>query len=91
MWTIQNDGFMKPLIKTKLKEAYNMPRQKLPKTYWQTGYMDVIRTTTILEKRSMAGSRILPFLLNPSDWIDIDTPGDWQKAESRLLKTRFSK
>jgi N-acylneuraminate cytidylyltransferase len=92
-WTIQADGFMKPLIKTKHKETYNMPRQALPKVYWQTGYVDTIRISTILEKHSMTGNRILPLVLNPGDWIDIDTPDDWQKAENLLLsgKITFSK
>ncbi len=93
MWTIQANGFLKPLIKTKRQEAYNLPRQVLPKVFWQTGYMDAIRTSTILEKHSMTGNRILPLVLNPSDWIDIDTPDDWQKAENLLLsgKITFSK
>ena len=93
MWTIQANGFLKPLIKTKRQEAYNLPRQALPKVFWQTGYMDAIRTSTILEKHSMTGNRILPLVLNPSDWIDIDTPDDWQKAENLLLsgKITFSK
>ena len=93
MWTIQADGLMKPLIKTKHKEAYNLPRQALPKVFWQTGYVDAIRTSTILEKHSMTGKRILPLVLNPGDWIDIDTPDDWQKAENLLLsgKITFSK
>ena len=93
MWTIQADGFMKPLIKTKRREAYNLPRQALPKVFWQTGYVDAIRTSTILEKHSMTGNRILPLVLNPGDWIDIDTPDDWQKAENLLLsgKITFSK
>ena len=90
MWTIQTGGFMKPLIKTKHKEAYNLPRQTLPKVFWQTGYVDTIRTATILEKHSMTGNRILPLVLNPDDWIDIDTPDDWQKAEDLLLSGKIT-
>ncbi|MDH5605484.1 MAG: acylneuraminate cytidylyltransferase family protein, partial [Anaerolineae bacterium] len=42
MWTIGADGLMKPLVDTRFKEAYNMPRQALPDVYWQTGYVDAV-------------------------------------------------
>lgn len=90
MWTIQTNGFLKPLIKTKRKEAYNLPRQTLPKVFWQTGYVDAIRTSTILEKHSMTGNRILPLVLNPDNWIDIDTLDDWQKAENLLVSGKIT-
>lgn len=86
MWAIAPDGFMQPLVKTEYQEAYNMPRQLLPEVYWQTGYVDAARSSTILEKDSMTGDRILPLLIEPGDWIDIDSPDDWQRAE-RLFKS----
>ncbi len=84
MWSIQKNGFMKPLVQSKYKEAYNMPRQLLPKVFWQTGYVDAVRASTILKKHSMTGDYILPLLLNPDEWIDIDIPGDWKKAEEKV-------
>jgi N-acylneuraminate cytidylyltransferase len=67
-------------------ELYNMPRQALPDVYWQTGYVDAIRTRTIFKKNSMTGDHILPVLMDSSDWIDIDTPDDWRRAE-RLVES----
>ncbi|MBN2502878.1 MAG: acylneuraminate cytidylyltransferase family protein [Anaerolineales bacterium] len=86
MWTIQPDGLMQPLIKTEFKEAYNMPRQALPDVYWQTGYVDAAWADTILTKHSMTGDRILPLIIDPGDWVDIDSPDDWRRAE-RLLES----
>ena len=63
-----------------------MPRQALPDVYWQTGYVDAAWTDTILEKNSMTGERILPLVIDPSEWIDIDSPDDWRRAE-RLLES----
>jgi hypothetical protein len=40
-----------------------MPRQKLPTAYWQNGYVDIVRPRTIIELGSMAGSVILPFVV----------------------------
>jgi N-acylneuraminate cytidylyltransferase len=86
MWTIDEDGVMQPLVKTEFQEAYNMPRQALPTVYWQTGYVDAAWAKTILEKRSMTGERILPLVIEPGDWVDIDSPDDWKRAE-RLITT----
>ncbi len=84
MWTLAPDGLMQPLIQTEFDEPYNMPRQTLPEVYWQTGYVDATWANTILEKNSMTGERILPLVIDPGDWVDIDSPDDWRWAE-RLL------
>jgi N-acylneuraminate cytidylyltransferase len=103
MWRIGSDGFMKPLIadveivsntdggaqagEARRLEPYNLPRQALPDVYWQTGYVDVAWADTILSMGSMTGERILPLVIDPSEWIDIDSPDDWRRAE-RLLESR---
>lgn len=78
MWQIEPDSHqLKPLLSLPdLKEPYNAPRQELPKTFWQTGHVDVIRTSTILEKGSLTGDVILPVLIDPRYTVDIDTPAD---------------
>jgi N-acylneuraminate cytidylyltransferase len=86
MWRIGADGFMQPLLQGEFREPYNLPRQVLPEVYWQTGYVDAARADTILTKNSMTGERILPLVIDPSEWIDIDTPDDWRRAE-RLLES----
>jgi len=87
MWRIGPDGFMQPLgaeLST-LHEPYNQPRQALPDVYWQTGYVDAAWAGIIQAKNSMTGERILPLVIDPSEWIDIDSPDDWRRAE-RLLE-----
>ena len=86
MWRIGSDGLMQPLITIDHPEAYNLPRQSLPEIYWQTGYVDAAWTDTILQKGSMTGDHILPLVIEPSEWIDIDSPDDWRRAE-RLLES----
>lgn len=86
MWTIGADGLLQPLIRLAgIPEPYNMPRQALPEAYWQTGYVDAAYADTLLLKESMTGTRILPVVMDPSEWIDIDSPDDWRRAE-RLLE-----
>jgi N-acylneuraminate cytidylyltransferase len=86
MWRITEDGQMAPLLHDAGDEAFNMPRQSLPATYWQTGHIDAIRTKTILEKKSMSGETILPLLLDTKYTVDIDTLDDWRRAEYSLLQ-----
>ncbi len=85
MWRIAEDGSMTPLIDLGIPEPYNMPRQDLPEVYWQTGYVDAAWSDTILSKKSMTGDVILPLVISPSDWVDIDSPDDWKRAEQMIL------
>ena len=68
-----------------IKEPYNAPRQELPPTYWQTGHVDVIRASTILEKGSLTGEVVLPVLIDPRYTVDIDTPADMARY-ARLMR-----
>ena len=81
MWRLSPEGNLRPLIDNDFEEPYNMPRQQLPLTYWQTGHIDVIRASTILEKGSMSGDNILPIIMDPRYAIDIDTAKDHPHAE----------
>ena len=86
MWRIGTDGLMQP-VGWELGipgEPYNMPRQLLPDVYWQTGYVDAAWRRTILDKDSMTGDKILPLIIDPSEWVDIDSPDDWKRAEDLL-------
>lgn len=79
MWRIE-EGQLHPLLDD-VPEAFNLPRQELPDTYWQTGHVDAIRVGTITEKGSMSGQRIVPLELDPRYTVDIDTDLDWRRAE----------
>lgn len=85
MWKMDAKGQLVPLLKTDLEEPYNMPRQQLPSTYWQTGHIDAIRSETILKKDSMSGEIILPIMIDPTFSVDIDTLLDSERAERFLF------
>lgn len=84
MWRFEPNSYMQPLLHEGYREPYNMPRQALPPTYWQTGHIDAIRASTILVKNSMTGERFLPLILDPRYTVDIDDPKDWDLAEWQL-------
>ena len=81
MWRPSDDGYLLPLMDTPFAEPYNMPRQKLPVAYWQTGHIDAIRTATIREQHSLTGRRVRPIMIDAAYCIDIDTPADFELAE----------
>ncbi len=81
MWRISPEGNLHPLIDNDFEEPFNMPRQQLPQTYWQTGHIDAIRASTILEKGSMSGDNILPLVIDPRYAVDIDTAKDHEHAQ----------
>ncbi|MCZ2128054.1 MAG: acylneuraminate cytidylyltransferase [Anaerolineales bacterium] len=67
-----------------IAEPYNAPRQILPPIYWQTGHIDAIRASTILDKKSLTGDAIYPLVIDAKYTADIDTPADWAKYETLI-------
>ena len=84
MWRFNGyDKPMRPLLEVEgISEPYNAPRQILPPVYWQTGHIDVIRTSTITRKHSLTGSVVYPLVIDARYTVDIDTPADWAKYEA---------
>lgn len=82
MWRIDG-GWLKPLLAVPgVAEPYSMPRQMLPQTYWQNGYVDVVRPHTILSGR-MAGESIIPFVIDEPIY-ELDYPEDVLHLEAAL-------
>tara|TARA_B100000959_G_C14664301_1_gene493717 strand:- start:7 stop:693 length:687 start_codon:yes stop_codon:yes gene_type:complete len=76
-WKINKYGMMKSIIKNK-KEPYNIPRQQLPKLYFQSGDIEVIKRKTIF-KGSVSGKYVLPLIVK--SYKDIDTLQDFKKIK----------
>lgn len=82
MYKITND-ILKPLFNevNGLKEPYNNVRQNLPICYFHNGCIDIMNRETI-EKGSMTGSKIYPFIMDNNEDKDIDTLSDWNRSLS---------
>ena len=78
MWFHQEDGTLKPVITTDIREAHSLPRQQLPATFLQNACVDAIRSATVLEKGSIAGNVIGAYIMQ--DCHDIDTPQQFAEA-----------
>ncbi len=88
MWTVNDDNeLMQPLLTLPdVKEPYNEPRQRLPKVYWQVGILDVIKTGTILEKKSLSGDLVLSHIVPYERSIDIDDINSFTRAAEVMAK-----
>lgn len=81
MWHMDEKNQLTPLMKD-IPECYNMPRQQLPKAYYQNACIDVIRTHVITEQHSMSGKKIAGYLMDEN--FDIDTEAEFAAAAKRI-------
>ena len=90
MWRISDENLpMTPLLTLENEpEPYNQPRQKLPQIFWHVGVLDVIRSTTIREKRSISGNKILPYIIDNEIAVDIDEMSSFEKATEIISQSK---
>lgn len=83
MWYLNENNTISPIL-NHIPEAYNMPRQQLPRVYYQNASIDVIRPTTITQSNSMSGSKIYGYIMSHN--FDIDTEEEFLAAERYLAQ-----
>ncbi len=89
-WIVGKSGEALPAYNPQLtstEEPMNAPRQILPKTFYQDGYVDIFPVKTILKYLSTSGKRVLPFIIEDYS-KDIDTYSDLNELESYLLNAK---
>jgi len=65
-------------------DAANLPRQKYEKTYKANGYVDIIRSSFVIENEKIFGNRVIAYI---TPWItDIDTMKDFEYLEYQAAK-----
>ena len=65
-------------------DKFNKPRQFFKKTYLPNGYIDILKTETIL-KNSFHGNNVMPFIIEQFN-SDIDDLNDVYRVENFLKK-----
>jgi N-acylneuraminate cytidylyltransferase len=84
MWRVGSAGLLEPLLcLPEYPDCQSLPRQKLPIVYWQNGYVDVVRPRAIIEKNSMWGDAVLPFVIEES-LFELDYPENIPQIEEAL-------
>jgi N-acylneuraminate cytidylyltransferase len=75
---IKSDKLFSPIFKSFSLDNINYPRQKYSKSYLPNGYIDIIKTKSIL-KGFLHGNRVMPFI-NQGFVSDIDNLLDFKIA-----------
>tara|TARA_B100000795_G_C22605833_1_gene363085 strand:+ start:48 stop:749 length:702 start_codon:yes stop_codon:yes gene_type:complete len=85
MYNIKNNK-LEPLFKevNGTIEPYNQCRQNLPKTYLHNGYIDILNTDIIKDKK-ISGENIYPYLMSGNEYHDIDYDQDFKIVEEQLI------
>lgn len=84
MWKRQGELII-PFLQHEFDEQNLTAKQYLPKILYHNGCIDVIRASTIVEKKSMTGDRVLPFLMENEEYdVQIDSAFDARIAEMIL-------
>ena len=78
-----NDGFLEGMYPDDPRpEYYNLPRQAFPPVYNPNGYVDILKSSTVLESGSLHGKRMLSFIT--PDAGEVDREEDLLFVEFRL-------
>ncbi|MDB9776530.1 acylneuraminate cytidylyltransferase family protein [Alphaproteobacteria bacterium] len=64
------------------KEYYTLPRQQFPPTFSGNGYVDIVRTSTIINNNMFYGDKILSF--RTEEVNEIDVLNDIKRLEQNL-------
>ena len=86
MWVVEGTR-MRPLLEQpepRTQPWHSTPYQALPRVYVQNASLEIAWTRVALEKRTIAGDVLMPFMTEGYEGFDINDPHDWMIAE-RLL------
>jgi CMP-N,N'-diacetyllegionaminic acid synthase len=78
----KNENYIRGFEKS-IEEPYNLPRQKLPEIYFQTGDIEIIKRNTLI-LGSISGENVLPLLIDHSSMLDIDEISDLEVANKKI-------
>lgn len=84
-FNLREDGYYKPIRDDMTLDQANSPRQAFPDVYIPDSYVDLLRTSHIIEKDLMHGDRMIGFVV-PSG-IDVDAVKDMEYLEFLIKET----
>jgi CMP-N,N'-diacetyllegionaminic acid synthase len=90
MWVLK-DETMQPLIPLTPDSVpwHSSQYAALPEVYVQNASLEIAWTKTVLQKGSIAGNIIAPFITNEFEGLDVNTEFDWWKAEKIIYENKI--
>lgn len=90
MWTWDGPGYpIKPLLPRTHADGtpwHSSPTQSLPRYWVQNSSLEIAWTSNVETRRSISGSKIVPFFTEGYEGVAIDTEEDFERAEE-LVRT----
>ena len=84
-WFLQDEeGYFKGLRDDLTPEKVNLPRQMFPAVYVPDGYIDIVRSSVILNDNSLHGDKMLVF--ESPHCVEVDTLEDFKYLEYQIQK-----
>jgi CMP-N,N'-diacetyllegionaminic acid synthase len=84
-WFLKDElGYFKGLRDDLTPEKVNLPRQSFPTVYMPDGYVDIVRSSCILNEGSLHGNHMLVF--ESPYCVEVDTKDDFNYLEYQLKK-----
>jgi hypothetical protein len=90
-WGLAKDGSAMPAFNpqlTEVEDPCNAPRQTLPATFYQDGYVEVLPFSTVINCGNTAGPKVLPFLIEEFSH-DIDYLSDLEAISKYLMSSEL--
>ena len=88
MWVVRGKRML-PLMPLTYGNTpwHSTPYAALPEIYAQDASLEIARTSIPLEKHTIAGEAIIPFISQGLEGFDINKPEDWFLAEQYVAKS----
>ncbi|QLL24336.1 acylneuraminate cytidylyltransferase family protein [Actinobacteria bacterium IMCC26103] len=90
MWNVSEDKVMEPVLGTLEEDLFNNPRQILPQTYWQDGYVDIIRPCYYMSKCPEHKYKITAIHSPQESNVDIDYVEDFIRLDNSISERKFN-
>lgn len=89
MWNVSVDKEMTPVLGTLQEDLFNSPRQILPQTYWQDGYVDIIRPCYYMSKCPDHKYKITAIHSPYKNNFDIDYVEDFIRLDNSVSERKL--
>jgi CMP-N,N'-diacetyllegionaminic acid synthase len=89
MW-IKKKNRIFPLQKKFINKqpSYNNQYQALPKIFVQNGFLEISKVDNVYKYKTISGKKIIPFVVNSKESLDINYPEDVEIAKKYFKKTK---
>ncbi|MBF0300555.1 MAG: VOC family protein [Oligoflexia bacterium] len=85
-WFLKDqDGYFRSIIEGQSNETINLPRQKFQDVYIPDGYVDIVKTSHILQSDNLHGDKMIAF--ESPFCIEVDTIDDIQLLKHHVKKS----